>query len=42
MDGGKDEEQGFLFFFVNCCVPLQNSVGYNNQPKAPVVIDGDE
>jgi len=29
MDGGKNEERGFLLF-VNCRVPLQNSVGYNN------------
>jgi len=41
MDGGQDEERGFLLF-VNCCVPLQNSVGYNIQPKASVAIDGDK
>ena len=40
MDGGKDEERGFLLY-VNCCVLLQNSVGYNNQSKASVAIDGD-
>jgi long-subunit fatty acid transport protein len=40
MDGGKDEEWGFLLS-VNYGVSLQNSVGYNNQSKASVAIDGD-
>jgi hypothetical protein len=40
MDGSKDEERGFLLS-VKCCVPLQNSEGYNNQSKASVAIDGD-